>query len=376
MDAEQAYLFRHALVRDAAYGLHLPGERAVLHRLVVEITESVTPDTERDSLAAELATHARFAQAGGNDEMRETELRYIWRAASFATSKFDPQSAVVWLDEAAAKDPDPVRRAQALQRAATALQTSGRAEEGVPRATRAIDLAREAGHQQLQGAATATLAAIHLTRGRFTEAEALFEAALPLARASGDLETEGRTVGNLAAMMSTTNRNEQAFELHKQSLSIHERAGYRHGQAVALGNLGVHLVDLGRTDEALDHFQRAIALNRETGFRRSEGIVLGMLAAMQAGLQQWSEAEKNFTAALQIHREVSNRAYEAWNCCELALVRLAQGREAEACEQWLRGHELMLQWGDGPDLGNAHRAMNKACATAGIAPFIATSGTP
>ncbi|NUN50659.1 MAG: hypothetical protein HUU15_17750, partial [Candidatus Brocadiae bacterium] len=37
---ESAYLFRHALARDAAYHLQLPGERARLHGLAFAVIES------------------------------------------------------------------------------------------------------------------------------------------------------------------------------------------------------------------------------------------------------------------------------------------------------------------------------------------------
>ncbi|NUN49609.1 MAG: hypothetical protein HUU15_12345, partial [Candidatus Brocadiae bacterium] len=39
--AESAYLFRHALLRDAGYQLQLPGGRARLHGLALEIIETL-----------------------------------------------------------------------------------------------------------------------------------------------------------------------------------------------------------------------------------------------------------------------------------------------------------------------------------------------
>ena len=41
MFAETAYLFRHAVVRDAAYGLQPPSERALLHGLALDILEAL-----------------------------------------------------------------------------------------------------------------------------------------------------------------------------------------------------------------------------------------------------------------------------------------------------------------------------------------------
>ena len=41
MHAERAYLFRHALMREAAYQLQLPGDRARLHELAADALEAL-----------------------------------------------------------------------------------------------------------------------------------------------------------------------------------------------------------------------------------------------------------------------------------------------------------------------------------------------
>jgi tetratricopeptide (TPR) repeat protein len=59
------YLFRHALVQDAAYGSLLKQERRELHGRVAEALEDLYPD-RKDELAPVLAMH--FEQAGDNDK--------------------------------------------------------------------------------------------------------------------------------------------------------------------------------------------------------------------------------------------------------------------------------------------------------------------
>jgi len=61
---ELEYLFRHALVQDAAYGSLLKQERRVLHGLVGEALEELFPD-RHEELAPVLALH--FEQAGETD---------------------------------------------------------------------------------------------------------------------------------------------------------------------------------------------------------------------------------------------------------------------------------------------------------------------
>ncbi|KAF0240456.1 MAG: hypothetical protein FD180_4929, partial [Planctomycetota bacterium] len=41
LTAEKTYLFRHALLRDAAYQLQLPGDRARLHALAFAVIEDL-----------------------------------------------------------------------------------------------------------------------------------------------------------------------------------------------------------------------------------------------------------------------------------------------------------------------------------------------
>jgi predicted ATPase len=62
---EIEYLFRHALVQDAAYGSLLKQERRGLHAQVGEALEQLYPD-RREELAGVLAMH--FEQAGETDK--------------------------------------------------------------------------------------------------------------------------------------------------------------------------------------------------------------------------------------------------------------------------------------------------------------------
>ena len=62
---EIEYLFRHALVQDAAYGSLLKQERKGLHAQVGEALEDLYPE-RREELAAVLAMH--FEQAGETDK--------------------------------------------------------------------------------------------------------------------------------------------------------------------------------------------------------------------------------------------------------------------------------------------------------------------
>lgn len=96
MIAETAYLFRHALLREATYQLQMPGDRSQLHAIAFEVIEALfggrapeppamdAPASARmrahatDVVAEELADHAARAPSG---ETRALAARYRRRAA-------------------------------------------------------------------------------------------------------------------------------------------------------------------------------------------------------------------------------------------------------------------------------------------------------
>lgn len=91
MHAERAYLFRHALLRDAAYQLQMPGDRARLHLLALDLIEQMVASggSPLDLFAAELANHARAAAVVGGDAALSREAKYLLAAAEYTQNGFE-----------------------------------------------------------------------------------------------------------------------------------------------------------------------------------------------------------------------------------------------------------------------------------------------
>src|SRR5262245_41003182 len=80
-EPEIEYLFRHALVQEAAYGSILKADRRTLHVAVAETLERLYPD-QLDELAVLLAYHFEAAQAWPR------ALQWLTRAADRANAEF------------------------------------------------------------------------------------------------------------------------------------------------------------------------------------------------------------------------------------------------------------------------------------------------
>ena len=134
--AEIAYLFRHAMLRDAAYQLHTPSERARLHALVFDVITTLFPGDDADTFARELADHAHTAREVDAARWLEREAVWLNRAAELARDAWHMDDAVRFNRRLADL---PGRSAE--QRA-SALWAAARASFYVGSLRDALDLAR------------------------------------------------------------------------------------------------------------------------------------------------------------------------------------------------------------------------------------------
>jgi tetratricopeptide (TPR) repeat protein len=115
---ELEYLFRHALVQDAAYGSLLKQDRRSLHRLAAETLLSLYPERRRE-LAAVIAMH--FEQAGDAGAAAE----HLIVAGEHALERFAQREAVSFFARSAALLPADDPRVDLRLRAATGTARAG-----------------------------------------------------------------------------------------------------------------------------------------------------------------------------------------------------------------------------------------------------------
>jgi tetratricopeptide (TPR) repeat protein len=365
VNAEDAYLFRHALLRDAAYQMQLPGERARLHGLSARLLEILfggrppqPPDLRArpasrlqphatDAIAEELADHLRLADLPA---LRDVRALYLRRAAEHADRAFHHDSALRCWKQLAEILPG-AERAEALRRAAATAFYSGRIGEAENLSLQAAAAARQAVDEQAEGVALGGLVTVYLATGRLElaertqkealslhrrsgdrasecvalgnlamickekgrpgEAQAGYYAALTAARNAGDRRYEGVVSGNLAIVLQALGRTAEAERLYREALAIHREVGNRQSECVTVANLGIAAKLGARHPEAEQYFAQALAMAKQTGNLRVIGMVLDQLAALYRDTARLQQAEQALLQSIRIHREVQNRVAEA-----------------------------------------------------------------
>lgn len=196
---ELEFVFKHALVQEAAYASLLKSSRITLHLQIAEALERLSPH-RRDGLAAVLAGH--YDKAGREDKVLEYALQAGQAAGAVhahaeAAGHFDRALlAAGRLDPLTAEEAGLARRAFVSRGAM--LEALNRFGDAAQNYTDMIAFASRHGDAESEAEATNLLVTVRILReGAGDAARQAAEAALALAERSGSAVLVGRALWNL-----------------------------------------------------------------------------------------------------------------------------------------------------------------------------------
>ncbi|MGZ3451817.1 MAG: serine/threonine-protein kinase [Polyangiales bacterium] len=369
--SEGEYVFRHALVRDAAYAMLTSRDRTLGHRLAGDWLEKIG---EHDAIA--LAEH--FAR--GDEPSRSVE--WFRRAAEQALEGDDLVAAIERADRGIASGAEGETLGALHLVRANALGWLGRNEEALDRAQEAlvllasgsapffraageamaacgrlgrvpslIEVARKAqGIDAVEGALEAQLVAlcramVPLTNcGALADAKATMErvhalspslSAIEPSTAAQVLEARAIVAGHEGDMWSMA----AGFE---KALVDYTRSGSQRDVALCLASLGWALVELGQLDSAEAALERSIALSERLGARGSrnwasftQAEILGYRGDVERACSAMREVAETFRAQ-------KNARQEGWSRIHLSLLLSARGEFATAEREASAAHDVLL----------------------------------
>ena len=376
---EEAFRFKHVLIREVAYGglskaaragyhqrfaewlrkrageelleiraYHLDHASALLaeldgappEELAVEAAAALE-EAGRRALAREANVTARKLLVRAVELEPTLERRYQAARASWRLNDFPVLSAEMKeVLEGAREAGDRGLQARAL--AALSEVTLWR-QADVPRAE---ELAREALEVAAEDDDESRIDALRMLetvawwRGRLTEAETFAEEQLKIARRLGRVDLESEALLSLASIFVSRRQDDRAEPLLDRAHALAEESGSLTAKADAYHQSGELHVLSGRKEEALADFQRARELFEEVGAagRLAKTILrIGRIVRKT----DVAEAEKLFRESIRILKPLEDRG----TLCEvqrsLAEALLEQGRLDEAEMYALRAVETV-----------------------------------
>lgn len=409
---ELSHIFKHALLRDAAYEMQLVIRRRELHQVAAAALETLYA-ADLPPHYAEIAHHYEAAYQMGAAAARMPALTYLRLAGERAAERYENWTAVhhfgraltltesgaaqielrlareaiyhllgereaqvaehEQLDVLLAAHPAPHRQATLALRRAYYATATGAFETAVAHAQQSVSLAQTVGATPLASAAEAAWGEAWRQMGRLNEARAHFEAAQQLAEAATsaanatdeqaqtDLSrlklTALRGLGSIAAQQADY---AIARSYTEQALILARAIADRRQEGHLLNNLGSISLINGDLEMADAYYQQALSLRRATGDRSGEVVSLGNLGRVAKERGDIEGARNYYEASLIIARSIGDRHSEASTLIGLGLLAKNAGDYDEARRQYEIALSVFQEIGD--SLGTAVACHNLGSA--------------
>lgn len=347
---EPVYLFQHVMLREAAYQLQLPADRAALHLEAFEYLHSSLPAAERPQHAAELLGHLRAGSPRPMPhELARLELEYLQAAADHAIRSWQGASALGLLEDLRAHPlADEARQLDATLRLSSLLFRLGNGVQAAELLTTALPRARATGRAE-EARWLTSLGSIYMQSGRPQDAAPLLDRAIAIQREIGDGGALGRSLTHRAILMRHTGGEGHPAELLDEALELNLRAGNETFAATTLAAIGGLHRSLDRFEKALECYGRALQIFRRHGARADEAQCLSNQANVYLQQKRFDQAERAYLQALRTLRELGHRRSEAMTLGNLGQLLWTLGRigqclaaQREAARIFEEINDLML----------------------------------
>ncbi|MFN6571582.1 tetratricopeptide repeat protein [Dendronalium sp. ChiSLP03b] len=202
--------------------------------------------------------------------------------------------------------------------------------------------------------------------GNYQQSIEFHQQHLQIAREIGERNEEGAALGNLGNAYHALGQFHLAIEFYQQHLQITRETGERNGESIALGNLGNAYHALGQFQKAVELYQQHLQIAREIGDRNGQGSSLNNLGNAYRSLGQFHLAIDFLQQSLKIAREIGNRNGEGNSLAGLGLAYRYQGQFHLAIECHQQHLQIAKEIGDRngqgialSNLGNDYQALGQ-----------------
>lgn len=342
--AEDRISFRHALIRDAAYGALPFRRRRELHARAADVLlASVGTDAAEEASLLALHEHAAAMWDRAWDHARAAGERALSRAAPVEAARFlqmaldaarhlpgtpgDQLAATAdllaeahqragYLDGAVeayrqarrAVDGDRLAMAELCRKEGRLRERHKAYSQALRWYTRARSLIADAEETDevvgLRARLLNAQAAARLRQGRMHEAVPLLEEAVRAAKRADHRPALGHAY-YLHDWAHTELGSPEAGRYRYLALPIFEELGDLRSQAIVLNNLGIDSYYEGRWDEAAEYYNRALEANGRVGDTGDGGMVANNIAEIRMDQGRYDEAQELLDAALRAGRAAS-----------------------------------------------------------------------
>jgi class 3 adenylate cyclase/tetratricopeptide (TPR) repeat protein len=357
---QATYLFKHALLQEAAYQSLLKSTRQHYHQRIAEVLAAQFPETTatQPELLARHYTEASL-QAQALPYWHQAGQRAMARSA-YAEAL---QHLTTGLEVLATAPETPARHQHELDLLTAFARVLGitkstAAPELEPVLTRAAALAQQVGEPSQRFAVLYALWTFRNVRVESQAAQAVAEQLLDLAQRQQDPalllgahHALGVTLGQLGAFALARTHHEQGIALYDSQRHATPHPGSVRNHGVSFRALVAHVLwALGYPDQAVKRSQEALAMAHALAHPYSMVEALRLSARLHAHRREWQTAQAYAEVLLALATEHGFARYAALGAFFRGWALAAQGQGAEGIAQMRQGLDASRATGAALDI--------------------------
>ena len=375
------YLFRHALLRDAAYEMQLRARLRSLHGRAAAAIEQVYA-AELPPRYAELVYHnnqhdaegeeRRYAQLAGDyaaeQYANDEAVRFFGRALSLTEStklaeradlllkregihyvRGDRQAQAADIDELEAISQtlaDAQVQAQVAYRRGLLARVTGEHEACMAHFQESIAAAQACGDVETETAANLQWGRSLWQSTQYAASREILEQAAKSARRTNNHEQEAQSLYDLAVLHFYQAEHEAARRQLTLAIEQYQKCAKKDGEANCLLLYGLSCFEQGRYREARIHFDRGLNICRAIGWRHGETYLWGAIGNNDFDIGSYEHARENHLRALKNCRELNDREGEAISLDTLGLIAYVEGDYRQAQRLFRDARHIQQSIGD------------------------------
>lgn len=339
---ELRYIFRHSLLREAAYSMQLRTRLKQLHKLIAEAIERLYADRLEERYF-DLAFH--YEQAGVFDKTCE----YLRKAADFARRNYQNQLALEYYERLLKKlgtQEDSERQIRTHLQKGKVLELIGQWDECEQAYSKALKLAKKTRDALLLGQCNNNLGRLLVLKGDYVSANTHLQAAVQLFESIEDKSGIAKVYGNIGnlhfrqgdykkaksffiqsinisqesgempnsqivASLGLTYMNQgnydEAIRCQQVQLELAERNNDKQGMADLFTKVGIVFFEKGDYDAALEYYQKGLDLSEELGNKQLTSIAIGGIGSVYERKGDYERAMEHFEKDLELCEEIGDK---------------------------------------------------------------------
>ena len=354
---QREFVFKHALLCDAAYSTLLKKSRVTLHAQAATWMRAHAADRYGE-LAAQIGRHAEL---GG---LAADAASHYLAAAARARARYANADAISLYGRTLALWPatDPAGAFAARKGRELALDMLGRRDE------QRADL--EAMDALAEGLVGTEQSYVHFRRawlyyrtGEPINAES--EARIALTLAHEDRAARADALVNLGNALNIQDRYAEALDVLSEAVGLRGDLGDERGLATALMNAAAASRDLGNFEVALADNRRARAIFEKLDDIRFQAVTTTNMAVTHAMRNELGEAEPLFNQALKLYQAAGDRAGEGIALHNLGFLAAERGDLIGAEQRMRSALSIFRDTGQRSDAGDVLKDLSQILDKAG-----------